>query len=534
MTVTYISEGIVKTTSVSNQEILITENETETKSVVNITANKNIELISAQKEFQKKYQATDLFFLNGYQSWTDSFEYSYTDKLRDARKFPKLLNRICALDKYGDSHFYKYQKNVLHAIDVSYVKGSSDFFIANNNYKTAYLIIEHHKNEGKLILKSDVEGIKLSQNQTSTIFDYTFNDDIEKGKAEYFSQFPAVKAEKLIGYTSWYNHYQDINEEIIMDALHNMDEHFDLFQIDDGFEPYVGDWLTVDLKKFPDGLKKIVQTVHEKNMKAGVWLAPFAAETKSEVFKNHRDWFCKDKNGNPVKCGANWSGFYALDINNPHAVDYVKKTLNYYKDLGFDFFKLDFLYAASVVNLPGLSRAQTAQKAYELLRQELSDKLILGCGAVVSNSFALFDYLRIGPDVSLIFDDVWYMHKLLRERLSTKVTVRNTIYRSLFNGKVFLNDPDVFLLRSDNISLNKKQREALTTINSLFGSLLMTSDNPKYYGEEEKAFLNNAIQLFKNAEVKNVTTKDKVILIEYSFNQKNYEITYDIEKGILN
>lgn len=62
----------------------------------------------------------------------------------------------------------------------------------------------------------------------------------------------------------------------------------------------------------------------------------------------------------------------------------------------------------------------------------------------------------------------------------------------------------------------------------------MTSDNPKYYGEEEKAFLNNAIQLFKNAEVKNVTTKDKVILIEYSFNQKNYEITYDIEKGILN
>lgn len=533
MILDYSVNGKYNSTEGSNNDVEVTAKQEKNRVTVTILALNDIELLSAVQVEERKYYKSDRFFLNGYQSWTDSFEYAYSDKLKNAAKLPKFLNKKFAFKNYGDSHFYKYQKNVLHAFDVSYVKGEDPVFVGNNNFKTAYLIIEHHKKSGEMVFRSDIAGITLKKGENLKIFDYTICSNIEKGQEEYFSQFPAPKAEKLFGYTSWYNHYQDINEQIILGALNNTTEHFDLFQIDDGFETFVGDWLHIDSKKFPNGLKPIVDRAHEKGMKAGVWLAPFAGEEKSELFQQHKDWFVKDANGNPVKTGSNWSGFYSLDIGNPEAVEYIKTILKFYKDLGFDFFKLDFLYGASVVPQPGMSRAQSAQKAYELLRSELSDKLILGCGAVVSNSFGLFDYLRIGPDVSLIFDDVWYMRPLHRERISTKVTLRNTMYRHMFDHKVFLNDPDVFLLRSHNIKLSKKQREALTTINSLFGSLLMTSDNPKHYSLDEDAYLKLAMHFFKNAKVKKVETAKKTITVTYEVNGDEKSFVYDINKGII-
>lgn len=533
MILNYLLNGISKTAVSSNEDVTITENKNGMRYSVEVKALCDIELVSAESDKPVSFSKSDLFFLNGYQSWTDTFEYHYKDRLLDGTKIPSYVKNKYALHRYGDCTFHKYDKNVLHAVDVSYLKGNETHFIGNLNYKTAYLNIDYHKKLDKVILQSDIKNIPLKKNESIKIFDYIFDNAIEKAKEEYFSHFEKTKAEKIIGYTSWYNHYQNINEEKILDVLDNISEPFDLFQIDDGFEPFVGDWLTIDSKKFPNGLKPIVDKIHAKNMKAGIWLAPFAAEEKSELFRIHKDWLCLDEKGNPVKVGGNWSTFYALDLSKPEAVNYVKETLSLYKNFGFDFFKLDFLYAANVTEHKGFSRAQFAQKAYELLRTELEGKLILGCGAVVSNCFGLFEYLRIGPDVSLKFDDVWYMRHLMRERLSTKVTLRNTIYRHLFDHKVFLNDPDVFLLRSDNISLSKKQRETLTTLNALFGSVLMTSDNPKNYDEKQKAMLDKAIELFNNATVTEVQTDKRNIKITYTCHGKEETFIYNIQKGVL-
>ncbi len=544
----YFVDGVLKATDCSNDDVTISFKSDSNRIVEEICALKNIELKSAQVSYNHNYSREDRFFLNGYQSWTDSFEYFWKDKLRNVKKLPAFLLKTFAFDKYGDGFFYEYQAKVFHGFDISYITGLQDVFIANNNFKTAYLIIEHHKNKNLLLLKSDVEGLKLEAGQAVAVFDYIMSKDINQGKELYFSQFEPPSAKKMFGYTSWYNHYQNITEQIILDALDshrwssetftNGDrglflEPFELFQIDDGYEEYVGDWLKIDAKKFPNGLKLIVDKAHNKGMKAGIWLAPFAVEEKSAVFKEHPDWLCINKDGKPLKCGSNWSGFYSLNIMNPSAVDYIKKFLSYYVQLGFDFFKLDFLYAASIMAQPGYTRAQVAQKAYDILRSELNGKLILGCGAVVSNTFGLFDYLRVGPDVSLIFDDIWYMRKMHRERISTKVTLRNTIFRHLFDGKVFLNDPDVFLLRSSNIKLSKQQRQALTIINALFGSLLMTSDNPKDYNQQQLAYLNECLYLFRNAKVVNVKSAPKTINITYMIDGQTKTIEYNVKKGIV-
>ena len=171
--------------------------------------------------------------------------------------------------------------------------------------------------------------------------------------------------------------------------------------------------------------------------------------------------------------------------------------------------------------------------AYKFLREVLKDKLILGCGAIPFSSYTYFDYLRVGPDVSLQFDDVWFMRLAHRERISTKVTLQNTIYRSIFNNHLFLNDPDVFLLRSDNIKLSYKQKESLLIINALFGSVLMTSDNLSSYDEKTKELLDYALDLYNNASDIKYERDKEYILISCKWNDKTLNYKYNTKKGVL-
>ena len=497
---------------------------------VKITAKAQAELIKCTQRGVAKANVGDRCFINGYQSWTKTKEYFLSEKEHNVNSIPKPLVRSFSFDRYGDTTFYDFDKNLLHGYDVFFVK-ENGAFIFNANVKTAYLIILTDRRTGEISLSNELVGLTLSAGESATVSDYYIENDYEKGLALFDSVYPKRPIKKTLGYTSWYNYYQNVNEEIILRDLDAIDSRFDLFQIDDGYETFVGDWLDVDANKFPNGLKPIVDKIHSKNLSAGIWLAPFVAESKSKVFLSHPDWF--DFDGETVKCGSNWSGFFAFNLQKEGVKEYIARCLRYYVDLGFDFFKLDFLYAASLPLYKGKTRSQVAEDAYSFLREILGDKVILGCGATLFNGAMKFDYMRIGPDVSLKFDDVFYMRFMHNERISTKITLQNTVYRSFMNGRLFGNDPDVFLLRDNNISLNKKQKIALLTLNALFGSVIMTSDNIAEYDDEKKSYLSAALELFRHAEVKRFSRKHDIITVDYELSGKTHTISYNYKKGVI-
>ncbi|MBO4363022.1 MAG: alpha-galactosidase, partial [Clostridia bacterium] len=120
-----------------------------------------------------------------------------------------------------------------------------------------------------------------------------------------------------------------------------------------------------------------------------------------------------------------------------------------------------------------------------------------------------------------------------RERVSTKVTLQNTVYRSILNGRLFGNDPDVFLLRDTNISLTPEQRKALITLNALFGSVLMTSDNIAEYDEPKNKTLAEALELYRFAKVHSYRRDGIYIKIRYDLKGEKRELTYNTKKGVL-
>ena len=161
-------DGLVKDIKTSDFEIKSLVDGHHTK--LTITSSTDILLVDAKIVMNHKYHEDDSFFLNGFQTWTDSLEYPYDYELRNVKNIaPALLNRF-SFDKYGETDFYKYQKNVFHAFDISYLYGADPLFIGSLNYQNAYLIIEHYKHTNKLILKSDVEGKRLNPQETLRAF----------------------------------------------------------------------------------------------------------------------------------------------------------------------------------------------------------------------------------------------------------------------------------------------------------------------------------------------------------------------------
>ncbi len=530
--ISYYKNGVIYISNkLENEDYYLEFIDNEEHHIVNIYPKKEITLKSFALIQDFKFKKGDQVLVNGYQSWTDTREFNINESLKTI-KMPSFISNKYKFKAYGDYSFKKTRKHVLHGYTYAYLKRNNIIQLYGSlNYQNAYLIINYDIKRNRIILESDCENKILKDKFTLLNYCYLEGKVIETQQL-YFSKIGNSNHLKLRGYTSWYNYYQDINEEKIDNALEGIDDsNYDIFQIDDGYETFVGDWLKIDQNKFPQGLSNIVKKIHNKNLKAGIWLAPFIVEEKSEIFNEHPDWIYKENN-QIVYAGKNWSRQVPLDINNKEVREYIKKCLNYYLELGFDFFKLDFLYAANLVKVKGQTRAETMYQMMSFIRNILKDKLILGCGLPLESGFNLVDYCRIGPDVSLSFDDIFYMRLAHRERISTKITLLNTIYRYPMDKYVFRNDPDVYLLRDDNINLSNKQKEALLKINFLCGALYFTSDNVINYNLEKRNLLFEASKL-QDAILTNIITKKEVIILEYMLNGKNEQLIYNFKKGVI-
>ena len=459
--------------------------------------NDIVELEEVRADFAFSFEQEDAFFLNGYQSWTYSPERSRKQHDDSMRFVPGALDRKFGLSQYGDGYFSDpvYRKDLRagykKGYSYAYVRRGSRFFLfASLAEDSGFTRIVLNPGEGTVSFKKDCHHRFLTPGEAYTALDLIFPEGEENQVFDAWFDAMGVKAlpaEPKIGYTSWYNCYQNISEAQILRDLEGMKTlpvkpH--IFQIDDGYEPFVGDWLTEDALKFPHGLEPIIRKILDDGYQAGIWLAPFVAEKDSALCREHPDWL-QYKDGQPVFAGSNWSGHYALDPYNPELRDYIRKSVERFKAMGVTLFKLDFLYAACMTSRPDKTRGEIMAESMDFLRQVCGDCQILGCGVPLASAFGRVEYCRIGPDMSLDFDDKPFMRLLHNERPSTLHTQRNTLYRRQLDGRAFRNDPDVFLLRDENTSLSDLQKHTLAIVNALFGSVLFASDDFGQYDEKK-------------------------------------------------
>ena len=316
-------------------------------------------------------------------------------------------------------------------------------------------------------------------------------------------------APPLAGYSSWYRHYGDIDQQkllVDLDATAQLYQGRDLgtvkpvFQVDDGYA-LVGDWTSPDQKRFPDGMAFLAKGARERGLVPGLWLAPFLVEKDSAVVANHPDWLLRNADGELVSAAANWSGALALDTQNPEVREHVRSFMGTVtREWGYQLLKLDFLFGACLEPHNGLNRGQLMADALDLLRDSVPEGTWFDlCGVPLMSAFGRTEYCRIGCDVGLDWDDVPYMRLLHRERVSTRRSLANTGGRAHLDGVVFRNDPDVFFLRSD-VKLTDAQRIRLLNSDATLGGMFLTSDNVAEWDDTQRATFERALRLFIRKE----------------------------------
>ena len=470
-----------------------------------INAKKAVKAELAELIYDHYYEQTERFFANGFQSWTSSREYKRNDVQYGLRTLSKLPIVRTFSGASGDYAFTEYGKDLYHSFSYTYFRIDEKVeLVGSLNERTGYTIFYADYAQNIFAAVKDVEGLTLDGEYR--LFDIvrvqgTYGEVFDK----YFELYPRKntgRVKHLAGYTSWYNYYQNINEEIILRDLQGLaraGKNANIFQIDDGYETKVGDW-DMDTVKFPNGLAPIVDRIHEQGLMAGLWYAPFAAQFKANVIKNHPDWLIRNKHGRPVISGIAWGGFYALDFEKEEVREYIKAFFDkVFNEWHFDMVKLDFLYAAAIEPRNGKTRGQLMCEAMDFLRECCGDKIILGCGVPLAPAFGVVDACRISCDVENTFKEKFYVKVTNQEIISAKMAMVNSVYRRHLNGRIWANDPDVFFLRDDGMKkagYTLQQKKLLAKVNHIFGDVLFVSDNVGAYDDVKMQILLDAYRKF--------------------------------------
>lgn len=538
--VTYIYNGQKITSRAAENEHYKIEAEQGKESFkAKICPKDKIELVRVDAEFAYQYDRSDRFFGNGYQAWTTSKEYARWDKMRDI--IPIAVGPLKNLAGISaDTRFVKCPEKAgeFYSHTYTYIRNGKDVFLVGSlTERQGFTVIYADMNRNTLTISKDVEGVTISE--PYELYDIvTFAGTYDGVFDRYFAAMKIGKPrlDHMSGYTSWYNYFQNIDQKIILrdlNALNVVKDSVSIFQIDDGYETFVGDWLDSNPEKFPKGMKYVADEVHKKGYKAGIWIAPFNLQIKSRMYKEHPDWVIKDEKGKPILGVFAWGGAYTMDMYNSDAREYMRSFFDVIlNDWGYDMVKLDFLYSQCMIPRYNKSRGTIMVEAMEFLRECVGDKLILGCGVPLGAAFGYVDACRIGCDVDLDYGGVYYNKLHVNNEIpSAQNSINNAVFRRHLNGRAFCNDPDVFFLRYSNLKFNTKQKLLLGGINHLFGDVLFVSDNVEEYHHDDitavKKFFSKSDASILSAEY----ILPGVLAIELIVNGKKEKITVDMKSG---
>ena len=214
-------------------------------------------------------------------------------------------------------------------------------------------------------------------------------------------------------------------------------------QIDDGYQPWMGDWLDTG-QAFGGDVQGVLKEIRQRGFEPAIWVAPFIASEQSRLFREHPDWFVQDDKGAPLRSdrvgfgGWRLGPWYALDGTHPAAQHWLTelfRTLR--REWGCTYFKLDATYWATLPegrrHDPNATRIEAYRRGMEAIRKGAGEALLMGCNHPIWPSLGLVHASRSSLDIE-------------RSWASFTSIGRENLLRGWQNGRLWWNDPDCVVL----------------------------------------------------------------------------------------
>ena len=177
-----------------------------------------------------------------------------------------------------------------------------------------------------------------------------------------------------------------------------LDLPVDVVQIDDGWQAEIGDWLELS-GRFASLARPGRAASATPAAGAGIWLAPFLAAARAARGPRAPGLVPGEP---PAPASTGTSELYGLDPTQPGRRGLPAGGVRRLRALGFDYFKIDFLYAGALDGRrhDGSDRSRPTGRA-GLIRDAIGpDAYLLGCGAPILPSVGLVDAMRVSADIA--------------------------------------------------------------------------------------------------------------------------------------
>ena len=357
-----------------------------------------------------------------------------------------------------------------------------------------------HRFIGRFYLKADqldvvvdTEGRMLAPGESWDLEEFLFFHN--PNRAELLEGFadrivenhPPLKFPKPpTGWCSWYCFGPRVTAKNVLENLDKIAKEFPQLkyvQLDDGYQPAMGDWLGAG-KAFGGDLKGVLKEIKNRGFEPAIWVAPFIAEEGSEVFQQHPDWFIRDGEGKPLRAdkvtfgGWRRGPWYALDGTNPAVQKHLENVFRTMREeWGCTYFKLDANFWGAMhggfFHDPKATRIEAYRRGMQAILKGSGDSFILGCNHPIWPSFGLIHGSRSSGDISRKWTTI---RKVARENLS----------RNWQNGKLWWNDPDAIVLAGD-LPENEFQFHATAVFAS--GGMILSGDDLTKIPDDRAAML---------------------------------------------
>lgn len=524
-TITFLQNGVSRTLDLLSDDTLsfFTKHmdfEEEYVRVV-LEPKKAVEISEIKLQFPCSFEREDSIFMNGFQSWTVCKEYNIDTTKAVMEQMAKILKHAPS-DHCGDRAFTDYpkQNRWLHGVSYGYIRREGDFrFFGSLSEHTGFTFFDIDTDAGILTVRKDLQ--KRIFAETIHAFDLLFLKGTEDEVFDrYFRELKIEPApcRPITGYTTWYRHQQDISEKKLLADIKEVSDSASkypcsVFFIDEGYENAVGDWLTPKKNYFPHGVAPLVKKILSSHMKAGIWIAPFICDKKSEIYKHHRDWLLRDSSGDLVPACRSWKDCYCIDVENLAFRHHMKNVLLTMRDdWGISYFKFDFLFAACLLPSPTKTRGEKMMEAIHFLKSCVGHSVTIACAVPLISAAGHFDYCQVSCDYS----PDWYPALTManREQNSTYRATVDTIMHRQLAGRAFSIFNNVTPISSKAFLFDSAKRSLLARVQGLTHGMILTSDELSKFTAEDTV-LWNTVQSFQDATITKVYTQGHDLIVEY-------------------